>query len=75
MLITNSFTSIYKIITLNNESSRPKSYVRRDLLRNLGIYKQRVLAAKKGYDLLKKKCDALKMKFRTILGKLIEVSR
>lgn len=39
------------------------------------MYKQRVISAKKGYDLLKKKCDALKMKFRAILSKLIETKK
>jgi len=33
---------------------------------NLGVYKQKQVAAKKGYDLLKSKADALKVRFRDI---------
>jgi V-type H+-transporting ATPase subunit D len=33
---------------------------------NLGVYKAKALAAKKGYDLLKSKADALKVRFRDI---------
>lgn len=31
---------------------------------NLALYKQKIIGAKKGHELLKKKCDALKAKFR-----------
>ena len=30
---------------------------------NLQIYKQKIVSAKKGHELLKKKCDALKVNF------------
>jgi len=35
-------------------------------------YKQRAIGAKKGYDLLKKKSDALKKAFRAILARIVE---
>ena len=38
----------------------------------LQVYKQRAVGAKKGYDLLKKKSDALKKAFRGILAKIVE---
>lgn len=38
----------------------------------LQVYKQRAVGAKKGYDLLKKKSDALKKAFRMILSKIVE---
>ena len=38
----------------------------------LQVYKQRAVGAKKGYDLLKKKSDALKKAFRAILQKIVE---
>ena len=31
---------------------------------NLKIFKEKTIAAKKGHELLKKKCDALKARFR-----------
>jgi V-type H+-transporting ATPase subunit D len=33
---------------------------------NLGVFKTKQVAAKKGYDLLKSKADALKVRFRDI---------
>jgi len=42
---------------------------------NLQIYKKKVVAAKKGHSLLKKKLDALKMKFRDVMVKLIETKK
>ena len=38
----------------------------------LQVYKVRAVGAKKGYDLLKKKSDALKKAFRAILQKIVE---
>lgn len=35
--------------------------------------KTRLKAAQKGHSLLKKKADALNMRFRSILGKIVEV--
>ena len=37
--------------------------------------KQRLKGANKGHSLLKKKADALKIRFHVILKKIIEVSR
>jgi len=42
------------------------------LLRNLALYKAKTVSAKKGHELLKKKCDALKTKFRAIMVALLE---
>ena len=38
----------------------------------LQVYKQRAVGAKKGYELLKKKSDALKKAFRGILQRIVE---
>ncbi len=38
----------------------------------LALYKQKTLSARKGHELLKKKCDCLKSKFRTIMIALLE---
>lgn len=38
------------------------------------LMKSRLAGAQKGHGLLKKKADALQMRFRMILGKIIEVS-
>ena len=40
--------------------------------RNLQLYKQKAVGAKKGFELLKKKSDALKKAFRAILAKIVE---
>ena len=42
---------------------------------NLMIYKQRVVSTNKAYSLLKKKLDALKMRFRLIMIKLIDTKK
>lgn len=39
------------------------------------LMKSRLAGAQKGHGLLKKKADALQMRFRQILGKIIEVSK
>lgn len=39
------------------------------------MMKTRLKGAQKGHSLLKKKADALQMKFRQILKKIVEVSR
>jgi V-type H+-transporting ATPase subunit D len=39
------------------------------------IMKARLKGAQKGHSLLKRKADALQMRFRMILGKIIEVRR
>lgn len=38
------------------------------------LMKSRLAGAQKGHGLLKKKADALQMRFRMILGKIIDVS-
>ncbi len=42
--------------------------------RNLQLMKLRLKGAQKGHSLLKKKADALTMRFRMILKKIIDVS-
>merc|ERR1712166_832906 len=39
---------------------------------NLQLYKTKAVGAKKGFELLKKKSDALKKAFRNILGKIVQ---
>ena len=39
---------------------------------NLQLYKTKAVGAKKGFELLKKKSDALKKAFRAILQKIVE---
>lgn len=39
------------------------------------LMKSRLHGAQKGHGLLKKKADALQMRFRLILGKIIEVQK
>lgn len=42
---------------------------------NLALFKQKKIGARKGYDLLKKKSDALKKKFREIMTKILETKK
>ena len=42
---------------------------------NLAIFKTKKIGAKKGYDLLKKKSDALKKAFREIMTKILETKK
>lgn len=42
---------------------------------NLTIFKQKKIGAKKGYDLLKKKSDALKKAFNDIMAKILETKK
>ena len=42
---------------------------------NLALFKQKKVGAKKGYDLLKKKSDALKKAFRDIMVKILETKK
>jgi V-type H+-transporting ATPase subunit D len=42
---------------------------------NLQLYKQKKVGAKKGYDLLKKKSDALKKAFREIMQKILDAKK
>ena len=43
--------------------------------RTLQLFKGKAVGAKKGYDLLKKKADALKKAFREILVKIVETKK
>jgi V-type H+-transporting ATPase subunit D len=45
------------------------------LCRNLQLFKGKVVGAKKGFDLLKKKSDALKKAFREILIKIVDTKK
>ena len=42
---------------------------------NLALYKQKIISAKKGHELLKKKCDALKTKFRVVMIALLDTKK
>jgi len=42
---------------------------------NLGVYKQKIIGARKGHELLKKKCDALKTRFRTVMINLLDTKK
>ena len=39
------------------------------------LFKAKIIAARKGHELLKKKCDALKTKFRVIMVGLLETKK
>ena len=43
------------------------------MYRTLQLFKQKKVGAKKGYELLKKKADALKKQFREIMIKILDV--
>jgi len=49
---------------LKNESDYSKPNVLIIRFRNMQLYKQKIAAAKKGHELLKRKADALKKKFK-----------
>jgi len=42
---------------------------------NLGVYKQKIVGARKGHELLKKKCDALKTRFRVVMINLLDTKK
>lgn len=42
---------------------------------NLGVFKQKIVGAKKGHELLKKKCDALKTRFRIVMVNLLDTKK
>lgn len=42
------------------------------LCRNMQLYKQKIAAARKGHELLKRKADALKKKFKEVMKELLE---
>jgi len=53
------------------ESDHSKQNVCMFLVRNLQLYKQKIKAAKKGHELLKRKADALKKKFKEVMKNLL----
>lgn len=55
-----------------NESDYCQQDVLESQLRNMQLYKQKIAAAKKGHELLKRKADALKKKFKEIMKLLLE---
>jgi V-type H+-transporting ATPase subunit D len=42
---------------------------------NLGLFKQKIIGARKGHELLKKKCDALKTRFRVVMINLLDTKK
>ena len=45
------------------------------MVRTLQLFKSKAVGAKKGYDLLKKKADALKKSFREVLVKIVDTKK
>lgn len=41
----------------------------------MAFFKAKIASARKGHELLKKKCDALKTKFRAIMVDLLETKK
>ena len=60
---------LYKVINIWPERFIKESFV---YYRNLQLFKIKAVSAKKGFDLLKKKADALKKAFRAILQRIVE---
>jgi vacuolar-type H+-ATPase subunit D/Vma8 len=59
-------------IIINYDSGGSQQNVRVSRCRNLQLFKQKIIAAKKGHELLKRKADALKAKFRKIMDALLK---
>ena len=55
---------VYIYIYLTDESDHRQQNVEIPSCRNMQLYKQKIAAAKKGHELLKRKADALKKKFK-----------
>lgn len=55
---------LYTINILIHESDHCQQNVSISSFRNMQLYKQKIAAAKKGHELLKRKADALKKKFK-----------
>lgn len=60
------------IINSSNESDHRKPHVLIQTRRNMQLYKQKIAAAKKGHELLKRKADALKKKFKEVMKDLLD---
>ena len=54
-----------------HESNHSQSNVNTALSRNLQLFKQKIAAARKGHELLKRKADALKKKFKDVMKELL----
>lgn len=55
-----------------HDADHRQSNVRCCPLRNLQLFKQKIAAAKKGHELLKRKADALKKKFKEVMKDLLD---
>ena len=63
----------YFLILIPNESANhSQPHVLAKLYRNMQLYKQKIAAARKGHELLKRKADALKKKFKEVMKSLLE---
>lgn len=60
------------IVISSHESDHRQSHVVLPPLRNMQLYKQKIAAAKKGHELLKRKADALKKKFKEVMKDLLD---
>lgn len=65
---------ILLIITIigQDEPDHSQQNVNRSPHRNLQVFKQKIAAARKGHELLKRKADALKKKFKEVMKALLE---
>lgn len=64
--------NLYILLTPSNEPDHSQSHVPTPLCRNMQLYKQKITAAKKGHELLKRKADALKKKFKEVMKDLLD---
>jgi len=59
---------LLNFINFNHISEYESNYCKQNVIidgfRNMQLYKQKIAAAKKGHELLKRKADALKKKFK-----------
>ena len=73
MINISVYLLIKRSILIGHESTdHSKQNVFHHQFRNLQLYKQKILAARKGHELLKRKADALKKKFKEIMKSLLE---
>lgn len=62
----------YKLLVISHESDHCQPHVLIPSPRNMQLYKQKIAAAKKGHELLKRKADALKKKFKEVMKDLLD---